>query len=79
MRHVFPLTLMRMCARACVWTKQEIRRIRRIRRTADDPVDVFLFADVVVSLPVTRLVRWELMPLASPMHQAVSAAMPGGG
>lgn len=37
---------------------QAIGRCRAVNRTAADPVDVFLFADVVVPLPITRLVRW---------------------
>lgn len=38
---------------------QAIGRGRGVNRTAETPLDVFVFADVVLPLPVTRLVRWE--------------------
>ncbi len=38
---------------------QAIGRGRGVNRTADNPLDVFLFADVVAPLPVDRLIRWD--------------------
>jgi len=46
---------------------QAIGRGRAINRTAETPLDVFVMADVVVPLPVNRLVRWidvRLDPIA---------------
>ena len=38
--------------------QQAIGRVRGVRRTAADPVMVFVMADVVLPLPVNRLSRW---------------------
>lgn len=37
---------------------QAIGRARGVNRTADDPVHLFVLADVLLPLPVTRLVQW---------------------
>jgi len=42
---------------------QAIGRARGVNRTADNPVDVFLFADVVLTLTVAGVARWaEVCP-----------------
>jgi hypothetical protein len=42
---------------------QAVGRGRGVNRTAADPLDVFLFADVATALPVARMVRWvDLRP-----------------
>lgn len=38
---------------------QCIGRGRGVNRTATSPIDVFVMADVILPLPVNRLVRWE--------------------
>ncbi len=37
---------------------QAVGRVRGVRRTVDDPVTMFVMADVVLPLPVTALTRW---------------------
>jgi hypothetical protein len=38
---------------------QCVGRGRGVNRTADNPLTVFVMADVILPLPVTRLVRWS--------------------
>jgi len=42
---------------------QAVGRGRGVKRTADNPLSVFLFADVATALPITRMARWtEIRP-----------------
>jgi len=54
---------------------QAIGRGRAINRTAATPLDVFILADVVVPLPVSRLVRWVDVRLDPVAHMAARGAV----
>lgn len=42
---------------------QAVGRVRGVNRTAANPVDVWLFADVATAIPINRMVRWsEIRP-----------------